>query len=345
MKKTLVLVLLFPIAHLGCASERLYVKVVDDEGVPVSNATVNVGFSSGHVVFGQGRSCDYKAKTGQDGNAVVKFNGGSSDVYWSVQAKGYYPCDTRHEVFNIEVVQIPPIFYKVNMLEHEKRGDVVLYRKKNPQPMYAYTREMDIKSPLANGRYGFDLERFDWLPPHGRGKVADFYYIRERPDVTNMNVKVKWRQSNYFLFKDREPSHPNLGDVIGRIEFDENCGAYIGKQTGCESFPSVYRADPYRKYLRSFPIKIRSNGGNTSWLEEDDVVKCGEYMVIRSRVKCDEHGNIVSANYSKILGSMGLMGMVGLEEAVFNPRPNDTNLEFDPERNLYQGTKGRGMIP
>jgi hypothetical protein len=80
-------------------------------------------------------------------------------------------------------------------------------------------------------------------------------------------------------------------------------------------------------------------------LEESDVVNCGEYMVIRSRVKCDEKGNIVSANYSKILGSMGLMGRVSLEESVFNPRPNDTNLEFDPARNLYQGKKGRGMIP
>lgn len=68
-------------------------------------------------------------------------------------------------------------------------------------------------------------------------------------------------------------------------------------------------------------------------------------MVIRSRVKCDENGNIVAANYSKILGPMGLFGMVGLKEVVFNPRPNDTNLEFDPNRNLYQGKKGRGMIP
>ena len=68
-------------------------------------------------------------------------------------------------------------------------------------------------------------------------------------------------------------------------------------------------------------------------------------MVIRSRVKRDEKGTIVSANYSKILGSMGLMGRVSVEEAVFNPRPNDTNLEFDPERNLYQGKKGRGVIP
>ena len=148
-----------------------------------------------------------------------------------------------------------------------------------------------------------------------------------------------------ILFKNGEPGYPKLGDVIGRIEFDENCGAYIGKQTGCASFPSAYQADVNREYMRSFPITIRGNGSHAIWLEEGDVVNCGEYMVIRSRVKCDEHGKIVSANYSKILGSMGLTGRVGVEETVFNPRPNDTNLEFDPKRNLYQGKVGRGMIP
>ena len=345
MKKDLIAVLLLSITHVGCASERLYVKVIDEDGLPVSNATVTVGFSSGHVVFAEGRSHRYRAKTDVNGKAVVKFNGGSSDVYWSVSAEGFYPSDVQKESYRIEVSPIPPIFYKVTMLEHEKHGEMTLYHKKNPQPMYAYTREVNIKSPIANGRYGFDLERFDWLPPLGKGKVADFYYVRERPDETNMTVKVKWGKSSYFLFKNGEPGYPKLGEVVGRIEFDENCGAYVGKQTGCASFPSLYRADLNREYFRSFPITIRGNGGYTVWLEESDVVNGGEYMVVRSRVKCDEKGRMVSANYSKILGTMRLVGGVGVEETVFNPRPNDTNLEFDPKRNLYQGKKGRGMIP
>ena len=220
-----------------------------------------------------------------------------------------------------------------------------MYRKKNPQPMYAYTREMNVKSPISNGRYGFDLQLFDWLPPLGNGKIADFYYVRERPDETNMTVKARERQSSFLHFKNGEPGYPRLGDVIGRIEFDENCGAYVEKQTGCESFPSAYQADVNREFVQLIHIMIRGNGGRAFWLEEGDAVNCGEYMVIRSRVKCDDHGKIVSANYSKILGSMGLAGRVGVEEAVFNPRPNDTNLEFDPERNLYQGKKGRGLIP
>ena len=117
----------------------------------------------------------------------------------------------------------------------------------------------------------------------------------------------------------------------------------------------VYLNEPSSRIWKVIPkTVITVDDSNYGWyycpdleddLEEGDVINGGEYMVIRSRVKCDEHGNIVSANYSKILGPMGLFGMVGLKEAVFNPRPNDTNLEFDPKRNLYQGKKGRGMIP
>ena len=42
------------LANAGCASERLYVKVVDDEGNPVTNGIVHVGFSTSHVLWGGG---------------------------------------------------------------------------------------------------------------------------------------------------------------------------------------------------------------------------------------------------------------------------------------------------
>ena len=332
-------------ANAGCASERLCVSVMDDEGRPVTNATVHVGFEAGHVVLAEGPSRHYSAKTGRDGKAVVNFNGANSDVYWSVLADGFYPSGSRKEVYKIEVVQIPPLFYKVNMLEHEKHSAVTLYRKKNPQPMYAYTREMDVKAPINNGRYGFDLQCFDWLPPHGNGKVADFYYVRERPDETNMNKRVRHSQGGYYQFKNGEPGYPKCGEVIGRIEFDDKCGAYVEKQTDCNSFPSVYHADACRDYRSSVPISMVFCDEFKVWVQESTVVGGNEYMVIRSRVKCDEKGNIVSANYSKILGPAGLAGWVNFNESVFNPRPNDTNLEFDPERNLYQGRKGAGRIP
>ena len=52
MSKCRIMMTTLLLANLGCASERLYVKVVDDEGNPVTNGIVHVGFSTSHVLFG-----------------------------------------------------------------------------------------------------------------------------------------------------------------------------------------------------------------------------------------------------------------------------------------------------
>ena len=333
------------LANVGCASERLNVSVVDDEGRPVTNATVHLGFLSGHVVFAEGKPRHYSARTDKDGKAVVKFDGDNSDVYWSVTADGCYPSGSRKATFLIDVKQIPPLFYTVTMLEHEKNVAITLYRKKNPQPMYAYSWQKKVESPIANGRYGFDLQSFDWLPPLGNGEIADFYYVRDRQDVENVKDAIS-KNRGYTLtsFRNGTVGFPKIGDVVGRIEFDDKCGAYVGNCTGNENFPSVHCADTNKTFVASFPICVVPQQGNI-WLHEGDVIGDDKYMVIRSRVKCDEHGNIVSANYSKLIGPVGFGSTVGIKESVFNPRPNDTNLEFDPERNLYQGREGAGRIP
>ena len=343
--KQCIAIIALALSNVGCASEYLYIRVVDDDGIPVSNAVVNVSFTSGHVVFGKGTPHYYKGHTGQDGKASVGFNCDSSDVHWSVSADGFYQSELRKEVFKIDVVQIPPAFYNVIMLEHEKHGEITLYRKKNPQPMYAYSRQMKVETPIANGRYGFDLQCFDWLPPLGKGKIADFYYVRERKDIERVNKLISQNDEHRIrVFRSDEPDAPKFGEDIGRIEFEKGGGAYVCKQTGNANFPATHRADLTANYCPSIPIRICENNGQL-WLQEGPVIAKDEYMVVRSRVKYDEHGNVVSANYSKIVGPWEIGSLMCPFETVFNPRPNDTNLESDPERNLYQGKKGRGMIP
>lgn len=351
MNKLSVVMSFLMLASTGCASECLYVKVIDDEGCPVANAMVKVGFSTSNALFGGGHRYDgtdsgrAEARTDTNGNVVVKFNCTSSDFGWHVEADGYYRSESHREHFRGEDVVVPPAFGYVILHEHEKHGEITLYRKKNPQPMYACTREVERQSPIANGKYGFDLECFDWLPPLGNGKIADFYYIRERRDIENVNMAVsKGKGYRLMSFRNGAPNFPAVGDVIGRIAFDEKCGAYVRKCTGNENFPSTYGADTNETYVSDIPIRIVAQKGNV-WLHEGKVVESDEYMVIRSRVKCDEQGKIVSANYSKLIGPVRFGSSVDIFQSVFNPRPNDTNLEFDPKRNLYQGKKGRGMIP
>jgi len=302
--------------------------VTDNEGLPLSNAIVRLGFSSGHVVFAKGTSKHYEAKTDKNGKAVVKFNCSSSEVYWSVKAEGYYSSDSRHETFNIEVVPIPPIFYKVIMLEHEKEGKVTLWKKRNPQPMIAHGVGYEADGhpvPRQNGRYGFDMMKYDWLPPLGKGEVADFDFVRRIGEDVDDGV---W----------------------GWLEFPEKCGMYTGKQTGCKNFPSTYGADTHAVYKSRIPFIFDHADNGKKGITYKDIVNEDEYGVMRTRVECDAQGNIIKANYSKVLGPFRFgdwceKWVILTPCAVFNPRVNDPNLESDPERSYDPKVKRPLLAP
>ena len=137
MKQCLMFMVAFYVSCDVYSSERF--RVTDCEGLPVTNALVSLGFSAGNVVFAEGKSYNYEAKTDTQGKAEIKFDCKSSDFGWAVKADGYYRSDVYTEHFKGEDVIVPPAFVKVVLHEHEKHGEVTLYRKKNPQPMYAYT--------------------------------------------------------------------------------------------------------------------------------------------------------------------------------------------------------------
>ena len=328
MRRAILTICIAVLACTGCASERLSVSVTDNEGLPVSNATVRVGFSSGHVVFARGTSKRYKAKTDKDGIAVVKFDCDNSDVGWSVIADGYYPSNPHKEVFRIDVVQIPPAFYKVIMLEHEKEGETVLWKKRNPQPMIAhgvsYMEDQHL-IPEENGRYGFDMMKYDWLPPRGKGETADFHFVR--------------------CFGE------NVSDgVVGWLEFPDKCGMYTGRQTGCQNFPSTYEANTNAAYKSRIPFIFDHADNGRKTITYKDIVNENEYGVLRTRVVCDEDGKIVKANYAKVLGPFRIgeayKGFVMYTPcAVFNPRVNDPNLESDPEHSYDPKIKRPLLAP
>jgi hypothetical protein len=62
---------------------------------------------------------------------------------------------------------------------------------------------------------------------------------------------------------------------------------------------------------------------------------------LRTRVKRDQQGRIISANYAKFIGRMNARASTGQIEFFyyFNPTPNDRNLEFDPKGNLFPKDK------
>ena len=137
MKTILLLSSILVFALTGCASEQLRVIVVDDMGIPVSNATVRVGFSTSHVLFGGGHSAHDKgghamSKTDTNGVATVKFNCTSSDFGWRVVADGYYQGDLHNEHFKFDEIIVPPCFVKVVLHEHEVIISCHVYHTNEP---------------------------------------------------------------------------------------------------------------------------------------------------------------------------------------------------------------------
>ena len=325
MKKSLAAVIAILLINSGCASESLQVYVSDSEGNTVSNARVVVSVPETTHFWGSNsrsyKSDRHESLTDSNGVATVRFNCKNFMFYWSVDMDGFYRSDVHTEKFkDFDELYIPPATPKVVLHEHEKTGSVVLYKKKNPQPMYAYGmyESLKIRWPRENGRYGFDLRLFDWVAPKGKGEVADFYFVR--------NVV------------DGKP-----GECVGHLEFDDKCGAYVRKQTGSKSFPSTYGAETNAVFTSRFQFMFLNDKGGISY---GTIIGEDEYMVLRTRVKCDDKGNIKEANYSKILGPFG-KGKGGVEtmETVFNPRVNDPNLELDSPKNFVKRNRSCAYPP
>ncbi len=328
-KKVLIPVLSICIA--GCASERLQVTVTDSDGNPISNAVVHVGFSTSHVIFGGGHTSSKKgghaeAKTDTNGIAVVWFNCTSSVFGWHVEADGYYRSESYRGHFKGEDVIIPPAFGYVILHEHEKEGKTTIWRKINPQPMYSYCLSEAWgnavnKVPVKNGRYGFDLRLGSWLPPLGKGEVADFYYVRNIGEEPLEDGSVAW------------------------LEFDSGCGAYFGKQTGSKVFPSTYGANTNAVFRNRLPFMFVKKDSTDKRIDWRDIATGDEYMVLRTRVKLDPDGKVIEANYSKILGPFRFGYAVESPCVVFNHRVNDPNLESDCRRNMLKQFNSNGYPP
>ena len=80
---------------------------------------------------------------------------------------------------------------------------------------------------------------------------------------------------------------------------------------------------------------VKNNSGKKS-IDWQDIVKADEYIVLRTRTKLDADGNIIEANYSKILGPFRFGYAVETPCVVFNHRVNDLNLESDCRRNMIK---------
>ena len=297
---------------VGCSEPVvLKVNVHDEEGKPVTNAVVNVKTLK-RLVGVNANPGDYRmivACADTNGVVTVKFDAVASDSTYWLSADGYYS-PPYHDVHY--KMKKDHLFY-IEFAEHEKEESIILRKIKNPIPMYRHCINGAKYLPPENGDFGYDMKIGDWVAPLGRGEVADFY-IRK-----NYDEKARSTKSALF-FKGK------------------GNGAYKMKAFVDSEFRSCYVADTNAVFGTLFRYEYWThdhvNPKDGSHRTEVCDVDADECLILRTRCRFDEKGNLVSCHYSKIYGKIEIFGWLNFMSSAFNPTPNDANLEFDARRNL-----------
>ena len=217
----------------------------------------------------------------------------------SVNKTGYYPSLS---------VPYPKSLYQAPG-EQKQPFRIVLKTIKSPIALYAKNLTTEgggpLKIPIESQDVGFDLLIGDWLPPHGNGRLGDLIFRYDSEDITGKDYhrRISIRFSN---------------DGDGLIPFDSS--HHVGSL-----LISDYHA-PKEGYIPTWSqTSFQETGGAHKTTRKDE-----RNYYFRIRTKVNQEGAITSAHYGKIYGDfMSFMYFL-------NSNPNDRNVEFDPERNLFK---------
>lgn len=287
-------------AALAASADRVKATftVVDDWGVPVTNASLKILTPKNAFTLSWNKSIpysEYNTKTDEKGYASCSFSSPQRRFTLYVDATGFYP-EERGDIF----------FGKANEL------NVPFLMRKIVKPVEMVKTELVYAPyPSDEGTFYFDLEKGDWVLPGRKGVVAD------------LGVEYSYRDS-----EGRTESRAKITFLSG--------GAYKRKKIDSSSFKSEYLANTNEVYEAtflhslSFDTQGRGNRILNRALAED------EYLVFRTRVVRDKDGKIISANYGKIYGRIDAFRHFGYTCCFFNPVPNDTGLEEMEAYNIYK---------
>jgi hypothetical protein len=117
-------------------------------------------------------------------------------------------------------------------------------------------------------------------------------------------------------------------------------GCYIAECTGTR-FRSDYVANTNAVYVKR--LDFESCGQKYVGRYAARLLGDNQYLVIRTRTKCDDNGRLVSACHAKTYGPIWFLDGMNFV-AYFNPNENDPNLEADTTINLMPGG-GKGFAP
>ena len=282
--------------HGGIATIDLTVK--NEKGEPIQGAKGGAWF------WYKGGSTSAEDISNEKGKLVLS-NKATTDSAYRIEKDGYYY--TKGYVRSFDAPDEPFGFFERRRWVPVVR-DVILKEKRNPIPMYS--KAFRKKIPHFNQTIGFDLKLVDWVHPYGKGDVPDVYIT-----VSATNER--------FGTKTEERPHTIIFEWPRAYDGVQVCDA-----TTWSEFISEYHVDlrkPFIKKLNLTPLEEEE----TSWLSRQ------KYLTFRVRSETSPTGELIQCHYGKIYASIyAKWDMLYIALVFFNPIPNDTNLEFNPEKNL-----------
>lgn len=277
---------------------RYVYRVVDDGGIPVSNASAHVWFRS----YGRPQDkADWVVQTDTNGMfaAEHRFN---EQFSVGIDKEGYY--HTHVEINYLSMTELPVKDGKWQ--PYGETRTVVLKQIRQPQDMLGVDCPPQRKIRIYDEWLGVDLAKGDFVPPVGNGCEPDmlvrFHLAGEMPYDWSIRMDVSFTNSPY-------------------------AGAYRLKMDNWSDMKSVYQADTNATYLSELSFRYaREKGKRTPNMEK---LGKDEYLVFRTRTKVDGGGKLLSARYGKLYGPWHFEDAGGfrIHKVFLNRNDNDVNLE------------------
>lgn len=287
---------------------KLTVKVFEEQGVPMAGAKVTFNFmdpTTRNAIQVEGLT-----------NAEGLFSGeGQTDGAMSggVTKEGFYRGGFSFKGFSgLENGRWQPwdAVYTTNLRP-------IL----NPVPLFA--KKVRTQVPVLDQRCGYDLEKGDWVAPHGKGVQPDltFKVLRDFKDWFNFTVEA-------------ELTFAQPRDGLVRM---------VSSAVGQYSSFRWERSAPEDGYAAPHLIRFVNRDPRTGKIAEKsfDMNKTHEGYFFRVRT-VEENGRLIAANYGRITGDIGISPhdtktCMIMFTYYLNPTSMDRNMEWDPKRNLLPG--------
>lgn len=292
------------------AEAKVTLRVIDSCGLPVPEANIQIAFFPQDSYEAAKIT---KGLTDKDGLFVVSGKT-VDDISFTAIKTNYYVTGQKFHFYWRGTACVKDGRWQ----PWNPTLEVVLKEKRTPIPMF--TKKTKIFLPEKGKQFGFDCLVGDLVAPYGKGVSTDLLFSY----TSEMSGWSVYRYTNELVVA-------TGGQISGVIKKIPDVWSQLIAQ---HEAPEVgYQPNFVLDTIAAGPQNIK---GKMDYENEF-------YLFFRSRVVTNEQGSIVSANYGKIYPEFHFgeappekgQGRVSFSY-YFNPTPNDRNLEFDGQNNLFK---------